>query len=91
MKVPKCSIYALLGPSGSGKTTLLRLMLGRLRPDSGTISIFDNFKAGHFNRIIGYMPQTTALSLEFTIGETIDYFANLYQLCQKDLVGKLVV
>ncbi|KAF7492276.1 ABC transporter G family member 20 [Sarcoptes scabiei] len=88
MKVPKCSIYALLGPSGSGKTTLLRLMLGRLRPDSGTISIFGNFKAGHFNRIIGYMPQTTALSLEFTIGETIDYFANLYQLCQKDLVGK---
>jgi len=34
-------IYALTGNNGSGKTTLLRLIVGLLKPASGTIKIFD--------------------------------------------------
>ena len=30
----------LIGPNGSGKTTLLHLMLGLLKPDSGSVSLF---------------------------------------------------
>lgn len=82
MTVPKRCIYALLGPSGSGKTTLLRLMLGRIKNEHGTIEIFGNNKPGHYNRVIGYMPQSQALSPELTIGETFDYFASLYQLSE---------
>jgi ABC-2 type transport system ATP-binding protein len=33
--------YALLGPNGAGKTTTLRMVAGLLRPDAGSISIFD--------------------------------------------------
>jgi len=32
--------YALLGPNGAGKTTTLRMVVGLLRPDMGTISVF---------------------------------------------------
>lgn len=78
--VPRGQIYALLGPSGSGKTTLLRLILGRIKPSVGSIIVFGNHGAGHYNRIIGYMPQSQALCAEMTIGETMDYFASLYQL-----------
>ena len=31
--------YALLGPNGAGKTTTLKMVVGLLRPDSGSISI----------------------------------------------------
>src|SRR5499427_8642059 len=31
--------YALLGPNGAGKTTTLRMVVGLLRPDSGSISV----------------------------------------------------
>jgi ABC-2 type transport system ATP-binding protein len=32
--------YALLGPNGAGKTTTLRMVVGLLRPDQGSISVF---------------------------------------------------
>ena len=35
------SIYALTGNNGSGKTTFLRLLVGLLKPKSGTIKIFN--------------------------------------------------
>lgn len=38
-EVPKGSMRLLLGPSGSGKSIVLKLILGLLKPDSGTISI----------------------------------------------------
>src|SRR6202162_1893231 len=32
--------YALLGPNGAGKTTSLRMVVGLLKPDAGSISVF---------------------------------------------------
>jgi ABC-2 type transport system ATP-binding protein len=40
LQVPTGSIYGFLGPNGAGKTTTLRLILGLLRKQAGTISIF---------------------------------------------------
>ena len=41
LEVPKGSIYGFLGPNGSGKTTTIRLLLGLLKKNGGTISLFD--------------------------------------------------
>src|SRR5262245_34645596 len=40
LTVPAGEFYALLGPNGAGKTTTLRMLVGLLRPDSGSISVF---------------------------------------------------
>lgn len=37
--VGRGSIFALLGPNGSGKTTLLRVLLGTLKPTTGTFTV----------------------------------------------------
>jgi ABC-2 type transport system ATP-binding protein len=34
-------VYGVLGPNGAGKTTFLRMLFGLIRPDSGTIRVFD--------------------------------------------------
>ncbi len=45
------SIYALTGNNGSGKTTLLRLLVGLLKPKSGTIKIFNEILTRDKNQL----------------------------------------
>jgi ABC-2 type transport system ATP-binding protein len=33
-------VYGYLGPNGAGKTTSLRMMLGLIRPNSGSVRLF---------------------------------------------------
>ncbi|MBL7761230.1 MAG: ABC transporter ATP-binding protein [Sediminibacterium sp.] len=40
LQVPNGSIFGFLGPNGAGKTTTLRLLLGLLKKQDGSISIF---------------------------------------------------
>src|SRR5207302_1871935 len=41
----------VIGPNGSGKTTLLRLLLGELRPDTGTIRLGTNLDLAYFDQL----------------------------------------
>jgi zinc/manganese transport system ATP-binding protein len=51
---------AILGPNGAGKSTLLKLLLGLLKPSSGTVRIF-GAPPRRGNRLIGYAPQFRVL------------------------------
>lgn len=57
---------AVLGPNGGGKSTLLKVMLGLLKPDSGTIRIFGK-EPGTVGGRMGYLPQHTHVSASFPI------------------------
>ncbi len=41
---------ALIGPNGIGKTTLLRVILGQLKPDSGSIKFGTNVDIGYYDQ-----------------------------------------
>jgi zinc transport system ATP-binding protein len=56
----------IIGPNGGGKTTLLRLMLGLLKPDSGTITVCGVSPVKQRGRI-GYIPQETGQNKTFPI------------------------
>ena len=68
-------IIALVGPSGEGKTTLLRLLLGLMRPASGTMELEDARGRRHVlgpqtRRYFSYVPQGNTL-LAGTIAENL--------------------
>jgi len=52
LQVRAGNVYGILGPNGSGKSTLLRLLLGLVRPDAGTITLFGLPLATHRDRIL---------------------------------------
>lgn len=57
----------LLGPSGCGKTTLIKMIMGMLKPDSGTIQVLDlNVPHKQLLNDIGYMAQSDALYTDLT-------------------------
>lgn len=59
--VKKGDYIGLVGHNGSGKTTLVKVILGLLKPSSGSVNLFgksiDKF---HSWEKIGYMPQNTS-------------------------------
>lgn len=54
LSVHSGEIVTLIGPNGAGKSTLVRVVLGLVRPDSGSVSRRERLR-------IGYMPQRLAL------------------------------
>ena len=71
-------IFGLIGPNGSGKTTLIRLIIGLLRPTSGSIKLLgeDLPNKGILSQV-GYMTQASALYEELTVRENIAFFAQM--------------
>ncbi|XP_052805290.1 ABC transporter G family member 20-like [Mya arenaria] len=84
INVPRGCIYGLLGPSGCGKTTLLRSVLGRLQVDSGHVVVLGDKPGAHGHKVpgsmVGYMPQETALFVDLTIAETLQYYGRLHKM-----------
>src|SRR5690554_3305972 len=53
LHVPVGGVHGFLGPNGSGKTTTIRMLLGLIRPDSGTMRIFDQEVPARLPDVIG--------------------------------------
>jgi ABC-type uncharacterized transport system ATPase subunit len=71
----------LLGPNGAGKSTLIRSIVGRVRTDAGTISVFgapaDSMVA---RNTLGWIPQELALYPRLTCRENLQSFGRYHGL-----------
>ncbi len=76
LRVEAGEIFGLLGPNGAGKTTAIRMLLGLLRPDSGSARIagYDCWSrhvdaARHFGAVLESPGMYTALTARENLGQ----------------------
>ena len=73
-------ICGFIGPNGAGKSTTIRVLLGMLKPTSGTVKIFglDAWKdAVQIHKRVAYVPGDANLWPNLTGGEVIDLFLKM--------------
>lgn len=80
LNIAEGEVHGYLGPNGAGKSTTMRVLLGLLRPNSGTIRLFDRdpwTDAVELHRRLAYVPGDVELWPNLTGGEVIDMFLRL--------------
>ncbi len=86
LRIGKGRLYGLIGPNGSGKTTAIKMLVGLLRPTSGSARILDEKVPVRKNIArIGYMPQEMAIYSDLTVHENIELFGQLYSMSDEVL------
>ena len=71
LKVMRGDRIGLIGNNGVGKSTLLNIMLGRLKPQKGTVKLGTNLEIGYFDQMRRHLdPDRTIAEI---VGEGSDY------------------
>jgi len=71
---------ALVGHNGAGKTTLMKLIIGLIRPTTGSLRLLgEDPAAGEFTarRRLGYLPENVSFNAALTGRETLAFYARL--------------
>lgn len=83
LEIPKGELFGFLGPNGAGKTTTIKLLVGLLKPTSGSIHIdgldllLDPLGV---KKIMGYIPDRPFLYDKLTGWEYLEFVAELYSM-----------
>ena len=77
LSVPLGAVYGFIGPNGSGKSTTMRMIANILYPDSGTISVFGQQRAGTRSGDIGYLPEERGLYRKMRVRDLLEFHGEL--------------
>lgn len=90
--VKQGEIYGFLGLNGAGKTTLIRMLLGMIKPDSGTISLFGKpitSKSQNRNDI-GYLVEMPYSYPNLSVYENLKVIGKLRHLTDKNAIENII-
>jgi len=82
-KINKGSIVGLLGPNGCGKTTTIGMMLGLIKPTSGSVYINDKNIENENNRTkilekVNFISPYVELPKKLTVEENLKVYGKMY-------------
>src|ERR1700694_1264773 len=86
LTVVRGEIFGLLGPHGSGKTTTINMGSGLSQPTSGSVLVMGydlRTQGAQVRRLLGAVPQETALYEELTAWANMDFHADLFGIPRK--------
>lgn len=73
-------IFGLLGPNGAGKSTIMNILTGYLAATSGQVTVAGHplpEEADEAKACVGYLPEQPPLYPEMTVGEYLNFVAEL--------------
>jgi ABC-2 type transport system ATP-binding protein len=79
------AISGLVGPNGAGKTTTIHILLGFIKPDNGTATIFNLdcwSQSIQIRQKIGFLQENPSYPSTFTAQRFLEHVANLYGISQ---------
>jgi len=84
LRVPAGSVFGFLGRNGAGKITTIKLLMGMLRPDSGTARVFglpvsDPRAAIEARRRIGFVTEDKELYPYMTVEQVIRFTGHSFR------------
>ncbi len=79
LEVRDGDVFGLLGPNGAGKTTTLKVVLGLMRPTSGSVTLGVNGLAE-----LGYLPENPYFYDYLTGSEFLRFCARLFSLSAQE-------
>src|SRR5687768_8496250 len=85
-------ILGFIGPNGAGKTTAIRILVGLLRPTSGTARIAgaDCVRdSRQIKRLVGYMPDTFGSYDNMRVTEYLDFFGAAFQIPRHERIRRI--
>jgi len=83
----------LLGPNGAGKSTTLRMLMGMLRPTSGSVHIFGQniaTEAAEIKQRVGFVPDTNYAYRWMTVARVIRFCRPMYHHWNDDRCTELL-
>lgn len=88
LEIEQGEFFALLGVNGAGKTTTIKMLSCLTTPTTGSATILGNDLAKDMQKIksaIGVSPQETALAMNLTVKENLQFMAGIYGLNRKEV------
>lgn len=94
LDIKEGELFSLLGTNGAGKTTTIKMISTLIKQNSGTIKVlgYDTIKDYKIIReSINVSPQETAVAMNLTVYENLNFMANVYQIKnKKDKIDNLI-
>lgn len=79
--IPSGEVFGFLGPNGAGKSTTIKLVMGLLRPTSGSTRIMGVDSAlSHSRRQVGYLPENPAFYDYLTAEEYLSFVGSQFKM-----------